>query len=93
VFIFLTSAIKAAKWNTAYDSTLLSIYYGVIPEICKADSIATASAYGVVPFKHSLSEFGIDAMKASTYYSIFVKTLNEPLEASVKTSPIKVKRF
>jgi len=32
-------------------------------------------------------------MKASTYCSILVKTLKEPLEASVKTSPIKVNKL
>jgi len=91
--MFLTSVIKADKWKTAYDSILLSIYWGVIPEIFKADSIYWASYYGAVPFKHSLSEAGIDATKASTCYSILVKTLNEPLEASCNTSPIKVKRL
>jgi len=33
------------------------------------------------------------AMKALTYYSIFVRTLNEPDEASCKTSPNVLNRL
>jgi len=45
---------------------------------------------GPAPYKQVVSAAGTDAMKASTSAIIFVKTLNEPLEACCKTVPIKV---
>jgi len=46
-----------------------------------------------VLFKQVKSDYGIEAIKASTCYSILVKTLKEPLEASYKTSPNVVKKL
>jgi len=51
------------------------------------------SANDDVLFKHYMSAGGIVAMNALTCCSILVKTLNEPDEASCKTSPNVVKRF